>query len=211
MMARSQVVLGLAALAALASASALGCAPTENSTTAGNPALAPFARERLAEDVPHSSFVDFGGKLQLVGYDISPLDAPPGTQVHLKFYWRRSGSLDAGWNLFTHLEDERGHQLGNIDRDGAFRTAVTSKPDGLSALALGKIYTDEQTFQMPKDVTPRVTLVVGAWLNDPSKPNAAGTRLPVVSGQTNGQAGAIVANLMTGVQKRVHRLALPQG
>ncbi len=159
--------------------------------------LASFSHEALPEDVKNRTLVDFGSKMQLVGYDVSPEGtARPGTGLHVTLYWKRSGDLGPGWGLFTHLEDERGRQIGNFDREGAFRGALSGKPEGLARLDLGKVYTDEQDVTVPKEdvLTPNVTLVVGVWNED--------MRLPIVSGPTDGHDAAIIAHFATGVPRR---------
>src|SRR5262245_44352750 len=125
------------------------CAPTEKQDAPAD--LGAFAHERLAEDVKNPTFVDFGSKVTLVGYDVSPEDmAQPGDTVRLTLYWRRTGRLEPGWAFFTHLEDERGRQISNFDREGAFRKALAGSKDGIASLELGKVYTDEQTLTVPK-------------------------------------------------------------
>jgi hypothetical protein len=185
---------GLAATLVLAGV--LGCAPAGKHPEP-NAGLAPFVHDRLPDDVGHPTFIDFGGKVHLVGYDVSPEGvAPPGKSVNLKLYWQRSGDLQPGWSLFTHLEDDLGRQVRNFDREGPFRAALGAKPEGLSELAHGRIYSDEQTFEMPKaeDLTPRVAVVVGVWSNE--------MRLPVMSGSSNGHDAAIVTHFSTGVVRR---------
>jgi hypothetical protein len=182
-------------LAFLSLAVGPACAPADKQDGAAD--LAAFSHERLADGVKHPTFVDFGSKLTLVGYDVSPEDAAhPGEAVRLTLYWRRTGRLDSGWAFFTHLEDELGRQISNFDREGAFRGAVNGKQEGLAALELGKVYTDEQTLTVPKSdaLTPKITIVVGVW-NDQM-------RLPIISGPTNGHDAAIVAHLATGVPRR---------
>jgi len=172
------------------------CAPAEKQAAASD--LAAFAHERLAEDVKHPTFIDFGSKVALVGYDIAPEDtAHPGEPVRLSLYWRRSGRLEPGWALFTHIEDDGGRQISNFDRAGDFRGALGGKQEGLAALELGKVYTDEQTLTVPKPdaVTPKITIVVGVW-ND-------SMRLPIISGPTNGHDAAIIGHLVTGVPRRI--------
>jgi hypothetical protein len=179
--------------AAVVLAGVLGCAPASKQAEP-NASLAPYAHDRLADDVQHPTFVDFGGKVHLVGYDVSPEGvAAPGKQVTLKLYWQRSGDLQPGWGLFTHLEDDLGRQVRNFDREGAFRKELGAKPDGLSQLELGRFYTDELGFEMPKaeDLTPRVTVVVGVWSGE--------MRLPVLSGSSNGHDAAIITHFSTGV------------
>ncbi len=179
----------------LALASACACTPA--SPPEKQEDLAPFAQDRLGDDVKTTTFVDFGGKVQIVGYDVSPEGtARPGDAIHLTLYWKRSGQLEPGWGLFTHLEDERGRQIGNFDREGAFRGAIAGKPEGLARLEAGKVYTDEQNLTVPKAdvVSPSITLVAGVW-ND-------ATRLPIVSGPTDGHDATIIAHFATLVPRR---------
>ena len=171
------------------------CAPTAKQEAPAD--LAAFAHERLPEDVKHTTFVDFGSKVELVGYEVSPEDgAKPGDSVKMTLYWKRTGQLEPGWRLFTHVDDDQGRQIINFDREGPFRSALGAKESGLSILELGKVYKDEQTFAVPKAdvVTPKITIVVGVW-------NEA-MRLPVVSGPSDGHAAAIVTHLSTGVPRR---------
>jgi len=199
MTARSLRTLELAA--SLALPLALACAPTESTRDSD---LASFAHERLAEGV-HPTYVDFGGKLALVGFELSPDGVlAPDSQVHLTLYWKRTGAIEPGWGLFTHLEDERGRQLMNFDKDGPLRNVLAGKPEGVSSFELGKVYTDEQTFQMPKEAvsTPRETFVVGVWKGD--------MRLPVISGESDGHDSGIVTHISTGVPRRQAPRA-PQG
>lgn len=182
-------------LCCLAVATTVACTPPHKGDGAED--LASFSHERLPEDVKHRTLVDFGSKVELVGYDVSPEgDAKPGTSLHVTLYWQRTGDLEPGWGLFTHLEDERGRQIGNFDREGAFRGALSGKPSGLARLELGKVYTDEQNVTVPKEdlLTPNITLVVGVW-ND-------NMRLPIVSGPTDGHEAAIIAHFATGVARR---------
>jgi hypothetical protein len=143
------------------------------------------------------TFFDFGGKVHLVGYEFSPEGAvQPGGTLQAKLYWRRVGALEPDWSLFTHVDDERGRQLRNYDKVGPFRGALGSKPEGLARLALGKVYVDEQTIEIPRgrEVTPKVVFVVGVWHDQ--------VRLPVVSGVANGKHAAAVATFGTGVQRQ---------
>jgi hypothetical protein len=159
-------------------------------------ALEPFHVDAVPETAKRT-FVDLGGKLHLVGLEVSPdTRADPGSTVHLKMYWQAVGQLEPGWGLFTHVVDERGERIRNFDAEGAFRKWLTgAQPDELSLLELGKIYVDEQSLEMPKadEVTPEVSIIVGAWNAD--------MRLPVVSGPTDGHSAALLATLNTGVPR----------
>src|SRR5512139_4029573 len=107
-----------------------GCAP-QAASPEGSKDFAPFRVSSLPEDAQRT-FVDFGGKLHLVGYSVSPTDrAGPGDAVTLKLYWKPVGKLEKGWSLFTHLENVHALQLWNFDKDGAFRGILAGKPEGL--------------------------------------------------------------------------------
>ncbi|HVR21081.1 MAG TPA: hypothetical protein VMS65_15320, partial [Polyangiaceae bacterium] len=48
-----------------------------------------FALSAVPTDVKHPTFVDFGGKVQLVGWEMSPGGvAAPGSTISLKLYWQ---------------------------------------------------------------------------------------------------------------------------
>src|SRR5690606_31012509 len=136
----------------LAKASVLAClaltlACTAQSTDSAPkevpPELEQHVLRKLPETVENDIYLDFGGKVQLLGYDVSPKEvAPPGSTVSLTLYWQRTGSLGEGWGLFTHILDERGRQIAQHDSSGPLRV---SGADGTQALGpsqweIGKIY-----------------------------------------------------------------------
>jgi hypothetical protein len=213
MMARSTGMRGFALLHVAALAGALGCAQgTADKAPEPNTAIEPFSHAAAPDDVVHSTFIDFGGKVAIVGWSASPSgEAAPASAVKLTLYWKRTGELEPGWGIFTHLEDGRGKQLMNLDQESPFRKALVGNPGGVEMMDLGRVYTDELTFQMPKagDLTPRVMLAVGVWNIDWYKNHDQyAIRLPVVSGPSNGHGSAIVTYFDTGVpwQTRVVRL-----
>jgi hypothetical protein len=186
---------GSASTAALLLGAALtACAAPAASGDAED--LKPFAVSALPEGATRT-FIDFGGKVQLVGYEFSPDRAvQPGGALSAKLYWRRVGPLQPDWSLFTHVDDERGRQLRNYDKVGTFRAALGSKPEGLARLSAGQIYVDEQSIELPRgrEVTPRVAFVVGVWHEQ--------VRLSVISGPSNGKHAAVVGTFDTGVERQ---------
>jgi hypothetical protein len=133
-------------------------------------------------DIENRTFIDFDGKVHLVGYDISPPDVtPPGKPIDVTFYWRSISPLGPDWRLFTHILE--GDKMANFDYAGPLRD-LKPGPDGQPRPALGpsrwesgKVYVDKQNFQMPTclrqvvekgvdcvDIaSPEVTLAVGVW------------------------------------------------
>jgi len=86
---------------------------------------------RLPDDLKHASFIDFGSKLVLVGYDVSPDDkgGPRTGGAPQALLEAQAGSSTRAGVSSRHLEDDRGRQIGNFDREGAFRGAL-GKTDG---------------------------------------------------------------------------------
>lgn len=180
-----------AALLAVCTAS---CSGNPSSGAGGGSDLSTNTVATLPE-AAHRTFVDFGGKVHLLGYELSPESGGPGDTLQLKLYWKVVSRLAPGWSLFTHLEDDSARQLWNFDREGAFRGALGGA--GLATLTPGKIYVDAQSLTLPKaeQLTPRAAVVVGVWLED--------MRLPVVSGVTNGHEAAVIARFSTGLKRAV--------
>ena len=201
-----------------AAALALACekVPRADEQAAADPALESHVLESAPTDIENRAFVDFGGKLHLIGYALEPKGvAGPGTRLKLKLYWRKVGPLGPGWSLFTHVLDTRGVQIKNADNDGPLRR-ITTGADGKPRQALGpsqwqpgKVYVDEQEIELPTDLkTAEVTIVVGAWKDrDPSRKTDSTHRLSVISGPSDGRNRGIVAHVPTGLKVS----ALPAG
>jgi len=188
----------------LCCAASAGCQPASPPPVEKpDPTLAKYVLDRLPEDIGHSRFLDFGGKVQLLGYDIEPEgELSPGSQFKITMYWKSVAPLGPGWKLFTHLrsadgvrvEPEQGLAYDNI---GPLRSGPAQALPP-SAWQPGKFYVDEQALTLesnPNRFTPQMTLVVGVWKDK--------SRLDVLSGPSDGEQGGIVMNFETGVAPRV--------
>lgn len=190
-----------------------------------NPDLASFVLGELPKDVGHETFIDFGGKVHLAGYDIEPEGLTrPGSKVKLTLYWRSNQRLGPGWGLFTHL-DAPGLPSQNLDKAGPLRKLV-SAPDGTERQALGpsfwqpgRIYVDELEFDLPKNIdAPEATVLAGIWREalpqekkneDDEEPDEKllhpGLRLEVLSGPSDGAERGVVVHIPTGRDGRPRR------
>src|SRR5258708_22583412 len=100
---------GLSGIAALVAPGLVSCATATGSGSGGGDLS---TSEVVAlPDTARRTFVDFGGKVHLVGVALSPESGGPGDSLRLDLYWKAASRLPAGWSLFTHLEDDSGHQL----------------------------------------------------------------------------------------------------
>jgi hypothetical protein len=173
-----------------------GCAAPAGSDQGDAPADR-FALEALPADVAERSRIDFGGAIELLGWDVEPkLDARPGTKVRVRLYWRASKRLSAGWNFTTELLAPQVEQ--------AVAQATGTRPDP-SQLVPGTIYLDEHEILVPEDVAgPILSLVVSlsraaAQVEGKEVEGLSALRLPVLSGLSDGRQRAILARLATGV------------
>jgi hypothetical protein len=137
----------------------------------------------------HRLNVNFGDKVTLLGYDITP-DGPtlrPGTQVTIKWYWRCDATVGDGWKLFTHLDDAT-RPRENHDNDGDVRRLY--QPERWRR---GEFVTDSQSFEFSSGWdSPVVRLHVGLWKGD--------ERMPIRStGHTLSEGRVRIVEFQTGV------------
>lgn len=187
----SRKLLGCAAVLV----SGLGCNSTEQAPKAQElePSLHAYVLDAVPSDVDNRTFVDFGGKVHLVGYKVEPQGiVRPGESFKTTLYWRSVSPLSPGWGLFTHLTSPRG-RVDNPDNVGPLRDNASGEQAlPPSRWQPGKVYVDEQSLTMPRNIVdPVVTVTVGVW-----KGNA---RLDILSGRADADQRAIVAHIRTGL------------
>ncbi len=179
-----------------------GCATAPSAPQEEEPLpaeLDSYVLDAVPADIQHRTFIDFEGRVQIVGYSLKPEGViKPGDNVELTLYWKASSKLEPGWRLFTHLLDPTGQRLkdGNKDDVGPLRGAPEHAlpPDRWKP---GKVYVDTQQFQLPRDVRhATVTVSVGVW----KAVEKMNTRLDVISGPHDDERRALVATIPTGIE-----------
>jgi len=84
------------------------------------PAVSIAARPRsfVAPPIPYPQAANFGGKIDLLGYDLQPspsATAQPGQQISLTLYWRDTHPLGDDYKVFAHLVGTDGKIYGQDD------------------------------------------------------------------------------------------------
>lgn len=169
-----------AVMGALALTSLSGCINKNKSgaTQAEIESLKDHILDALPADPKiHKTDVNFEDKIHLVGWKAEPELAAPGAHVAFTLYWQRTGDLDEGWELFTHITTDNVHEaIGNLDCVGAIRQekggggGCSAQLYGPSAWEKGKVITDTFDYTVPDEKeeakrlkTPKLRFLVGVW------------------------------------------------
>jgi len=107
------------------------------------------------------------GSVSLVGYVITPrtLTHRAGSSFKLSLVWKVSQPLAAGWRQFTHLTDQGGRLLANLDASGPLRAlaGVTGTPLPPSRWTAGRYIVDELRVSIPHDAPDKVLVLTGFY------------------------------------------------
>lgn len=161
-------------LALALGAAAGGCAKRggKGLTKAEKEALKEFILDDVPADVPHKVDVNFDDKVHILGWKAEPEMAAPGSTVHFTVYWKKTGDLDNGWMLFTHVTtDNVKEPKGNLDCVGPLRQEkaqnCTAQLFGPSEWEKGKVIKDTFDFTVPNDVQwTAYRFLFGVWKGD---------------------------------------------
>ena len=188
------------ALLCLSVLTACTTAPTSEPETHDSKAegerLKSFILSEPPSDVGTHLDVDFNSKLSLLGVRVEPAGVlKPGDRVKFTLYWKVLQKLAPGYKLFTHIVDASGERILNIDNVGPLRE-IRNGSQALppSDWEAGKVYVDEQTFNIPNKVrTDKIQILTGVFNKR--------ARLSINSGAHDTTNRAIVAALsLSGVR-----------
>lgn len=175
--------------------------------------------DEAPSDLPNPTFIDYSGKVALVGYAVEPSTlAAPGTKISLKLFWRSASKLSGPYKLYTELVTPGGKRF-EVEGGSPLRALAPS------SWQPGKIYIDDVTLTVPAEMeAPRFSIVVGLKTEPiaPEEPEAAADKpdakakddkdakdkavttfgavyLNVLSGPADSKHGGVIATLDTGV------------
>ncbi|MDY7041558.1 MAG: glycosyltransferase family 39 protein [Chloroflexota bacterium] len=66
--------------------------------------------------IPNRLNVNFGERMQLLGYDLEANEVHPGEFLHFTLYWKCLDSMNRDWSVFLHLLDENELVIAQRDR-----------------------------------------------------------------------------------------------
>lgn len=111
----------------------------------------PFEPAGKGELVPQRHVeVNFGGLINLVGYDLNPEEP-----LRLTLYWRAINAVPEDYSVFIHVLDEKGQKVAQSDGPPFWLTAM-----GTSSWVPGCIYRDERVLDVPEG---KYKLAVGLY------------------------------------------------
>jgi hypothetical protein len=131
--------------------------------------------------LPISLGVELGGGVELIGAKLTPSTGlKPNTRVEVTLYWRKVGSVEKGFRLFTHVLDEAGERILNLDTVGPLRKTRDDEPLlPPSAWREGKVYVDQFAFFVPSTVrTDSISVMCGLFRGSERLPVTRGSRDP---------------------------------
>lgn len=121
-----------------------------NFLTLGYVTLLPAAG---AGDLPHSTFIDFGGELALVGYEFDNRVVAPGGRFYLTLWWEALAPPQADYKTFVHVVAPPESVWGQKDQAPLDDTATTS------SWTPGERFEDPTSVYIPAETPPGVYFV----------------------------------------------------
>lgn len=131
--------------------------------------------------------LEFGGVVELLGAKISPTqNLKPGSRIDMTLYWRPKASVPRGFALFTHVLDEAGERILNLDTTGPLRKTRSGGPlFPPSSWQAGKVYVDQVAFWVPATVrTDSISVVCGLFSGE--------ERLALTAGSQTGERARVI-------------------
>ena len=116
--------------------------------------LETLSLEPLPGEYPNAIGVNFGERLELVGFAVTPRRARPGETVQLKLYWRALRTLETDYTLFAQV----------VHTEDTTRWAASDVPGNTTAWSEGEVQIVEMALTLREDAPAGVyPLIVGAY------------------------------------------------
>ena len=171
-------------------ATCVGCDRSDSSApTLVLDSLPAGVRERSAE---------FGGKVRMLGYAMTGRQKSlrAGRNVSVTLYWQANAKVEPGYKLSTQLLDAAGERVLDLDNAGPLREQKDGKPLlPPENWVPGKVYVDELSFTVPKQVKTWQVQLAGGLVKGNEK-------MKITNGVDVDSGLALFATSATGVSGR---------
>lgn len=163
-----------------------GCVEKEKHSSQADLELRKSIVLTAAPKPQHPLDIQFGKKVQLLGYDISTDSVQEGKPFTVTWYWKVNEPLDEGFRVFTHLMDAAKSSRVNLDAARPFREAYPE-----AGWKKGDLLRDVQEVTVPRGWKSKsATFCLGFWKES--------TRLPITKGPSDDQNRALALTVEVG-------------
>lgn len=107
----------------------------------------------------HPLQANLDGKMELLGYDLSPLLVRPGRDLIVTLYWQASAPMDQDYTVFVHLVGPDGQLVAQHDHQPWWKVPLPT-----STWQPGEELRDQHTLQLPPELpSGSYHLQIGAY------------------------------------------------
>lgn len=165
---------------------ASGCVEKEKHASQADLELRKSIVLTAAPKPQHPLDIQFGSKMQLLGYDLSTNAVQEGKPFTVTWYWKVLEPLDDGFRVFTHLMDAEKNSRVNLDGARPFREAYPE-----AGWKKGDLLRDTQEVTLPRGWKSKsATFCMGFWKES--------QRLPITKGPSDGENRALTLTVDVG-------------
>jgi hypothetical protein len=122
-------------------------------------ALAPMPPADTTAPPSHPLRADLGGRMTLLGYDLSPAWTHPGDSLAVTLTWQAATPMGVDFTVFVHLMAEDGRRVAQHDGGPWYDVPLPT-----SAWREGEVLRDRHVLDLPPDLSPgSYRLLLGAY------------------------------------------------
>lgn len=137
-----------ALLSAVFLTSTMACQEVEEPATVLTQQQWKEVKQNVLTEAPtpqHKVGADFGGKIELIGFDVSPAQPVAGQEATFTWYWKAKSKMKKNWKIFIHFDSQAKPVRQGLDHHPVGEKYKTSmwKP--------GEIIKDVQTVTLRSD------------------------------------------------------------
>lgn len=86
-----------------------------------------FVSAAELDGIYNKTYFNFDGKIELLGYEITPKEILPGHNATVTLYWRSLAAMEEDYSVFVHIFQQDGEKIGQVDSYPAGGALPTSQ------------------------------------------------------------------------------------